>query len=169
MNLTKAETAREDLQIGLAVATREDVSEGLSRALADSWMLYTKLRNFHWNVTGPLFRTLHELFEEQYTEIAEGIDVIAERIRALGAFAPGNHSAFMELSKIEETENVPPAEEMVRQLVDAHETLIQTLREVAEMAGDAEDIGSEDLMVERLRVHAKQAWMLRATLEDRGA
>lgn len=169
MTLTKAETARADMNIGLGEDARAEVAGGLSHALADSWMLYTKLRNFHWNVTGPLFRTLHLLFEEQYTELEQGIDVIAERIRALGAFAPGNHSAFLKLSDIEETEGVPSAEEMVQKLVDAHEALLRTLRDVADKASDAGDVASEDLMVERLRIHAQAAWMLRATLEDRGA
>lgn len=155
----------EQIDTGIPQDARKDIVEGLSRVLADSYTLYLKTHGFHWNVTGRMFQTLHLLFERQYTELAGAVDVIAERIRALGAPAPGSYAAFARLASIPESEDVPAAHDMVRQLVTDHETLCRTARSVFPAVDRGADEATRDLLIQRLRVHEKEAWMLRALLE----
>ena len=142
-----------------------EVVDGLSVFLSSSYVLYLKTQNFHWNVTGPNFFSLHQLFEVHYTELATAIDEIAERIRGLGAFAPGSFSVFSTLSLIKEETKVPAAPLMIKQLVDDHEVLIKYGREVIEAAEDAKDPGTADLITIRVEAHEKAGWMLRSHLE----
>ena len=151
--------------IGLSDADRQKVADSLSRALADTYILYLKTQNFHWNVTGPQFRTLHLMFEEQYTDLAGAVDEIAERIRALGAQAPGSFSQFSKLSSIQEATTVPSAQDMLRQLITDNETTDRTLRETANVADEVNDIVTADLVTERMAVHEKAAWMMRSVFE----
>ena len=146
------------------MSDRNEVCDALARLLADSYTLYLKTHNFHWNVTGPMFTTLHTLFETQYSELALAVDEIAERIRALGVAAPGSYKQFAELSSIEEETGVPAADEMVRQLVEGQETVVRTAREVIALAGEAGDEPSADLLTQRMQAHEKNAWMLRSLL-----
>ena len=139
--------------------------EGLSRLLADTYTLYLKTHNFHWNVTGPQFRTLHLMFEEQYNELWAAVDPIAERIRSLGHYAPGSYREFAKLSSIRESEGVPPANDMIRELVAGHETVARTAREAFANVDEAQDEASADLLTQRLQIHEKTAWMLRSLLE----
>jgi starvation-inducible DNA-binding protein len=143
-----------------------EVVEQLSRLLADSYTLYLKTHNFHWNVTGPMFTTLHTLFEQEYTELALAVDEIAERIRALGAPAPGSYAAFARLTGVKESEKAPSAREMVRQLVADQELVAGSARALVEAAETGGDPVSADLGVRRAEVHEKNAWMLRSHLED---
>lgn len=154
-----------DIDIGIEPKTREQIAGGLSRVLADSYTLYLKTHNFHWNVTGPMFQTLHLMFEAQYTELATAVDLIAERIRALGLPAPGTYREFIKLSSITEDEGVPQARDMIRLLVQGHETAARTSREVFRVAEGANDQSSCDLLTQRMQVHEKTAWMLRSLLE----
>ncbi len=154
------------IDIGIAEDQREKIAEGLSRLLADTYTLYLKTHNFHWNVTGPMFSTLHTLFETHYTELALAVDEIAERIRALGVNAPGSYKQFSELSSIEEETGNPNAEEMIRQLVIGQETVVKTARSVFPLVDDANDEPSADLLTQRMQVHEKNAWMLRSLLEN---
>lgn len=153
-----------DINIGIDVAQRKAIADGLSRLLADEYTLYLKTHNFHWNVTGPLFNTLHTMFEGHYTEAAAAVDEIAERIRALGVAAPGTYKQFAALSSIEEEDGVPSAEDMIRQLVVGHETVVRTAREVFPLAEEASDEPSADLLTQRMQLHEKTAWMLRSML-----
>ena len=153
-----------DINIGIDAAQRKAISDGLSRLLADEYTLYLKTHNFHWNVTGPLFNTLHTMFEGHYTEAAAAVDEIAERIRALGVAAPGTYKQFAALSSIEEEDGVPSAEDMIRQLVVGHETVVRTAREVFPLAEEASDEPSADLLTQRMQLHEKTAWMLRSML-----
>lgn len=153
------------IDIGIPESDRVKIAEGLSRLLADSYTLYLKTHNFHWNVTGPMFRTLHLMFEEQYTELALAVDVIAERIRSLGANAPGTYQAFAKLTSIEEPEGVPDAEEMIRQLVQGQEAVVRTARALFPRVDKAGDEASADLLTQRMQLHEKNAWMLRSLLE----
>jgi starvation-inducible DNA-binding protein len=153
------------IDIGIAPRDREAISAGLARLLADSYTLYLKTHNFHWNVTGPMFNTLHLMFEGQYTELATAVDLIAERIRALGIPAPGSYSQFSKLSSVKEETRVPPAAEMVRQLVEGQETVARTAREAFKAADKASDQATMDLLTQRMQVHEKNAWMLRSLLE----
>lgn len=155
-----------DINIGINTQDRQAIAQGLSRLLADSYTLYLKTHNYHWNVTGPLFSTLHNLFEEQYTELAEAVDEIAERIRALGEPAPGSYQAFSKLTSIEEEEGHPDAETMIANLVTAQETVARTAREVFPTAEKAGDEPTCDLLTQRMQLHEKNAWMLRSLLED---
>jgi starvation-inducible DNA-binding protein len=153
------------LDIGIEPGDRLAVAEGLGRLLADTCTLSMKTRGFHWNVTGPLFSTLHLLFEQQYAELELAADVVAERIRALGHAAPGSHAQFAQLSTLQEAVGVPDAMGMVRQLLAGQETVVRTARRlfpVAEMAGDQTTL---DLLTQRLQAHEKNAWMLRSLLE----
>lgn len=150
--------------IGIAADDRKAIADGLSRLLADTYTLYLKTHNFHWNVTGPMFNSLHLMFEQQYTELALAVDLIAERIRALGEHAPGSYRAYAKLSKIEEAEDEVDANEMVRQLVLGAETVVRTAREVFPIAEKASDEPTCDLLTQRMQLHEKNAWMLRATL-----
>ncbi len=151
-----------DINTGIPEDERKKVAEGLSHLLADSYTLYLKTHNFHWNVTGPMFQSLHAMFEEHYTELATAVDEIAERIRALGETAPGSYAAFSRLSSIQEAEDVPAADEMVRQLVEAHEAVAKTARSVLPIADAGDDEVTLGLLADRLAVHEKTAWMLRS-------
>jgi starvation-inducible DNA-binding protein len=153
------------IDIGIKPARREAIAKGLSRVLADTYTLYLKTHNFHWNVTGPMFQTLHAMFETQYTELALAVDEVAERVRALGFPAPGTFRQFEALSAIREDEGVPPAEEMIRLLVEGHEAVARTAREVFKAAEAASDQPTCDLLTQRMQVHEKAAWMLRSLLE----
>lgn len=150
------------IDIGINKQDRQDVAEGLKSLLADSYTLYLQTHNFHWNVTGPQFRELHLMFEEHYTELAVAVDDIAERIRTLGVAAPGTYKAFSQLSNIAEVEGVPAAAEMVVTLTESHEQVVKTCREVLKKAQNADDESTAALVGDRMRVHEKTAWMLRA-------
>ena len=154
------------INIGIPEAQRAEIAEGLSRLLADSYTLYLMTHNFHWNVTGPMFNTLHVMFMEQYTEQWAALDVIAERIRALGFPAPGTYKEFVKLASIEEAGGVPRAMDMVHHLVAAQEATARTARELFPHAEEANDQPTADLLTQRLGVHEKTAWMLRSLLED---
>ncbi|VUD47564.1 DNA protection during starvation protein 2 [Thalassocella blandensis] len=153
-----------EIDIGINQEDREEIAQGLKKLLADSYTLYLQTHNFHWNVTGPQFRELHLMFEEHYTELAVAVDDIAERVRTLGVAAPGTYRAFADLSTIEEVEGVPSATDMVKYLVHGHENVIKTAREVLAKAQAANDESSASLVSDRMRIHEKTAWMLRATL-----
>ncbi len=153
------------IDIGIDANKREEIAGGLSRVLADTYTLYLKTHNFHWNVTGPMFQTLHLMFETQYNELALAVDLIAERIRALGMTAPGTYKQFVALSSIKEDEGVPKAQDMIRRLVEGHETVARTSREVFRGADEASDQPTCDLLTQRMQVHEKTAWMLRSLLE----
>lgn len=155
-----------DINIGIDKGNRQQVAEGLGRLLADSYTAYLKTHNFHWNVEGPMFATLHTLFETQYTELATAVDDIAERIRALGELAPGSYEAFSTMTSISDETGHPSAREMIRQLVDAQETIARTAREVMPLAEDAGDEPTADLLTQRMQTHEKNAWMLRSLLAD---
>jgi starvation-inducible DNA-binding protein len=153
------------IDIGISAAERKLIADGLAKVLADTYTLYLKTHNFHWNVTGPMFNTLHLMFEAHYNELALAVDLIAERIRALGFPAPGSYSAYAKLSSIEEAEGVPAAEEMIAQLVKGHEAVARTARGVFPAVEKASDQPTADLLTQRMQVHEKTAWMLRALLE----
>ncbi len=165
MSTAKKGEKKMEINIGINEEDRKAISDELSRVLADSYMLYLKTHNYHWNVTGELFHSLHEQFEQQYTELADAIDEIAERIRALGHRAPGTFKEFNELTSITEEEEEPEALEMVRRLALGNEQVLRTAREALKPANEAEDEATIDLLTERLHVHAKTAWMLRSHLE----
>jgi len=154
-----------DINIGISESHRKKIAEALSRVLADTYMVYLKTHNYHWNVTGELFHPLHVMFEEQYTELAEAVDVIAERIRALGYRAPGSFAEFNEITSIEEDTDQPEAMEMVRRLAVDNETIIRTAREGVPACEEAGDEASLDLLTQRLHIHSKTAWMLRSHLD----
>jgi starvation-inducible DNA-binding protein len=154
------------IDIGIAAADRKKIAAGLSRLLADSYTLYLMTHNFHWNVTGPMFNTLHLMFMAQYTEQWNALDVIAERIRALGVPAPGTYREFARLASIREVEGVPKALDMVRALVAAQEATARTARDLFPLVSKANDQPTADLLTQRLEVHEKTAWMLRSLLED---
>ena len=154
------------IDIGISEKHREQIADGLSRVLADSYTLYLKTHNYHWNVTGPMFNTLHLMFEEQYTELALAVDVIAERIRALGFPAPGSYGAYAKLTEIPEEEGVPSANEMIANLVAAQETVVRTSRSIFPIVDEAGDEASADLLTQRMQIHEKNAWMLRSMLAD---
>jgi starvation-inducible DNA-binding protein len=152
------------INIGIEEGDRQKIAEGLSRLLADTYTLYLKTHNFHWNVTGPMFQTLHLMFETQYNELALAVDLIAERIRALGVPAPGTYAAFSRLSSIKETEQVPSAEEMIRLLVAGQEAVVRTARSIFPVVERATDQTTADILTQRMQVHEKTAWMLRSLL-----
>ena len=152
------------IDIGIDQEDRVAIANGLSRLLADSYTLYLKTHNFHWNVTGPMFNTLHQMFEQQYVELATAVDEIAERIRALGMVAPGSYTQFAELSTVQEERGVPSAEEMIAQLVRDQETIVRTARDVFPLTEAAQDEPSADLLTQRMQIHEKTAWMLRAMI-----
>ena len=153
------------IDIGIPADRRAQIAQGLGRVLADSTVLYAKTHGFHWNVTGPMFNTLHLMFMGQYTELWTALDEIAERIRALGHMAPFGGSTYRDLSTIPETNGVPPAMAMVRELVEGHEAVARTIRTVFELADGANDQPTADLLTQRLQIHEKTAWMLRSLLE----
>ena len=150
------------IDIGINESDREAIAQGLKHLLADSYTLYLQTHNFHWNVTGPQFRELHLMFEEHYTELATAVDEIAERIRTLDVVAPGTYRAFAELSAIEEVDGVPEAGEMIQLLTRGHEQVVKTCRAVLGKAKEADDESTAALVSDRMRVHEKTAWMLRA-------
>lgn len=154
------------MDIGIAEKDRTKIVKGLSQLLADSYILYLKTHNFHWNVEGPMFNTLHQMFMVQYTELWASLDIIAERIRALGSYAPGSYKKFSQLSSIDEAEDGLPAKEMIKQLLHGHEAVAKTARNVFPMAEAGGDESTIDLLTQRLQVHEKTAWMLRSLLRD---
>jgi starvation-inducible DNA-binding protein len=153
------------IEIGIEAKDRKAVAEGLAKLLADSYTLYLKTHNFHWNVTGPMFNTLHLMFEQQYSELALAVDLVAERIRALGHPAPGSYAQFSRLSSVKEASGVPHAQDMIRELVEGQEAVARTARQVFPVAERAGDQVTMDLLTQRLQVHEKTAWMLRSLLE----
>lgn len=152
------------LDIGIDQADRVEIVDGLSRLLADTYTLYLKTHNYHWNVTGPMFASLHVMFETQYVELAAAVDQIAERIRALGFPAPGSYHHFAALTKIPDDDGQPNATEMLRRLVQGQETIVRTARSVLPVVERAQDQPSIDLLSQRMQVHEKNAWMLRSML-----
>ena len=154
------------MDIGISEKDRARIAEGLSHLLADSYALYLKTHGFHWNVTGPMFNTLHLMFMEQYTEQWTALDLIAERIRALGYPAPASYAQFAKLASIPEETGVPSAQEMVRQLVAGQEAVARTARKLFPLVDKASDEPTADLLTQRLQVHEKTAWMLRSLLEE---
>ncbi|MBD2328150.1 Dps family protein [Alkalinema sp. FACHB-956] len=157
--------ATKAVNIGIDDAARKDIADGLSRLLADTYTLYLKTHNFHWNVTGPMFNTLHLMFETQYTELALAVDLIAERIRALGFPAPGTYSDYAKLTSIPETAGVPKADEMIQLLVEGQEAVVRTARSLFPIVDEAHDEPTADLLTQRMQLHEKNAWMLRSLLE----
>jgi len=153
------------INIGIEEQDRKAIADGLSRLLADTYSLYLKTHNFHWNVTGPMFNTLHLMFEAQYNELALAVDLVAERIRSLGFPAPGSYSEYARLSSIPEAVGVPKADEMIRQLVQGQESVARTAREIFPLVDKVNDEPTADLLTQRLQVHEKTAWMLRSLLE----
>jgi starvation-inducible DNA-binding protein len=152
------------MDIGLSEKARQKIAGGLGRLLADSYTLYLKTHNYHWNVTGPEFRTLHLMFEEHYNELALAVDLIAERIRALGYPAPGSYKAYGKLTSITEEDDIPKAQDMIKNLVKAHEAVIKTARSILPDAAEAHDETTVSLLSDRLNIHEKTAWMLRSLL-----
>jgi len=163
---TGIEATPMSINIGIEEQDRREIAEGLSHLLADTFTLYLKTHNFHWNVTGPMFRTLHVMFEEQYNELWTANDLLAERIRALGVYAPATYKEFGNLTSIAEEDGVPAAMTMVRLLVEGHETAARTARSVITTAEKANDAPTADLLTERLQIHEKTAWMLRSLLAE---
>lgn len=153
------------IDIGISTENRERVATNLKKLLADTYTLYLQTHNFHWNVTGRQFRELHLMFEEHYTELATAVDEIAERIRTLGVAAPGTYKAFAALSSIEEVDGVPEAKKMIEILTQSHEAVVRTSRQALKVAQDADDESSAALISDRMRIHEKTAWMLRAFLD----
>jgi len=153
------------VEIGIARKDRESIAKSLSGLLADTYSLYLKTHGFHWNVTGPMFNTLHLMFETQYNELWTSADLIAERIRALDVYAPGSYSQFGKLSSIKEESGVPEWKQMVSQLVEGHEIVANTARAAIKVADKAGDEGSADMLTGRLKAHEKTAWMLRSLLK----
>ena len=154
------------IDIGIAPEQRQQIADGLGRLLADTWVLYGKTHGFHWNVTGPMFNSLHGMFDTQYNELWDSLDEIAERIRALGIPAPFGDSKLTQLATIKEADSIPTAMEMVAQLVADHEAVARTARSVFEIADTANDQPSADLLTQRLQVHEKTAWMLRSLIQN---
>lgn len=154
------------IDIGISEQDRAEIAQGLSRLLADTYTLYLKTHNFHWNVKGPMFQTLHLMFEQQYNELALAVDMVAERIRALDFPAPGTYREFGKLTSIAESDGVPSAKEMIRQLVDGQEAVARTARSLFPVVERANDQPTADLLTQRLQVHEKAAWMLRSLLEE---
>ena len=161
----KAPAAVPGIDIGISTSDRKQIAAGLASFLSDSFTLYLRTHNFHWNVTGPMFNALHTMFETQYNELALAVDEIAERIRALGFPAPGTYKEFQKLTSMSEPEGVPSAQEMIRLLVQGQEAVIKTARSIAPIADKASDEPTLDLLTQRMQVHEKTAWMLRSLLE----
>ncbi len=162
--MAKKKAKDDAINLGMPDAQRRAIADGLSRLLADTYTLYLKTHNFHWNVTGPQFNSLHLMFEGQYTELALAVDLVAERIRALGEPAPGSYSAFAKLSTIKEAVGVPNATDMVLILAEDQLAVVRTARSVFPLADAAHDEPTADLLTQRMQVHEKTAWMLRANL-----
>lgn len=153
------------IDIGISEKHRKQVVQGLSSLLADTYTLYLKTHSFHWNVEGPMFQTLHVMFMGQYTEMWNALDIIAERIRSLGHYAPGTYAEFSKLSSIKESKAVPKAEQMIKELIEGHESVIRTIREMFPTAEQAKDQTTMDVLTQRLDIHEKTAWMLRSLLK----
>lgn len=153
------------IDIGINEKDRKAIAAGLNRLLADTYTLYLMTHNFHWNVKGPMFNTLHLMFETQYNELALAVDLIAERIRALGEPAPGTYSEFAKLSSIKEVKGVPTAEQMIKHLVHGQESVVKTARSLFPSVEKASDEPTADLLTQRMQLHEKNAWMLRSLLE----
>ncbi len=154
-----------EINIGISEQDRHSIVDGLSTMLADTYTLYLKTHNFHWNVTGPMFQTLHAMFEEQYVELSQAVDQIAERIRALGSHAPGTYAQFARLTSIKEPDGVPSAQEMIKQLVQDQEAVVRSARSMFKAVDQANVETTADLLTQRMQVHEKTAWMLRSLLE----
>lgn len=165
MATTEMKRSAPEIEIGIDPSDRRSIADGLSTLLADTYTLYLKTQSFHWNITGPMFRALHAMFEEQYKDLAGAVDEVAERIRALGHPAAGSFAQFSKLTTLEEETGTPSADEMVRQLVTGHEAVVRTARNAFTTAEEAEDQVTMDLLAERMQVHEKQAWMLRSLLQ----
>jgi starvation-inducible DNA-binding protein len=163
-NRTETERSTE-INIGISEKDRKTVCRGLNKLLADSYILYLKTQNYHWNVTGQMFQSLHLLFENQYQEQAIAVDGIAERIRALGEYAPGSFAAFSKVSSIKEESSIPSTEEMIYNLIHGNEAVVTTAREIVSLADECEDDVTSDLMINRMQVHEKNAWMLRSLIK----
>ena len=157
--------SHQPIDIGIAENDRLEIAAGLSRFLADSYTLYLKTHYYHWNVTGPMFNTLHLMFETQYTELSLAVDLIAERIRALGVYAPGTYKEFAKLTVIPEDTSVPKAQDMIKNLVAGQEAVVRTARSLFPVIEKASDEASADLLTQRIQLHEKTAWMLRSLLE----
>jgi starvation-inducible DNA-binding protein len=153
------------MDTGLSPKDRAAIAKGLSRLLADTYVVYLKTHNFHWNVEGPMFQTLHQMFMEQYTETWNAIDLVAERIRSLGHYAPGTYAEYLKLARVKETPGQPRAEQMVRLLIEGQEAVVKTAREVLPLAEGADDQPTLDLLTQRMQMHEKNAWMLRSLLK----
>lgn len=165
--MAKKKTQALKMDIGIAEQDRAAIAQGLSRLLADTFTLYLTTHNFHWNVTGPMFNSLHAMFMQQYTELWNAVDPIAERIRALGHAAPGSYAEFVRLSSLPDVEARPhKATEMIRLLAEGHEAVARTARGLFALVNQADDQPSADLLTQRLSVHEQSAWMLRSLLED---
>ena len=160
-----AEDDTMDINIGIKQADREQIVAGLHVLLVNSYTLYLKTHNYHWDMTGPMFNTLHLMFEQQYTELAAAVDQIAERIRALGAFAPGSYTEYARLTSIPEDETVRDAETMIKNLVAGQETLARQARDVMATVGESRDEPTADLLTQRMQIHEKNAWMLRSLIQ----
>lgn len=154
------------INIGINQTNREEIAAGLNQLLADSYSLYLKTHSFHWNVTGPMFTSLHLLFEQQYTELALAVDLIAERVRALGARALGSYSAYASLTEIKEDQGVTKAETMIRELLNDQEIVIRNARALYPLVSKANDEAIADLLTQRIQLHEKNAWMLRSLLAE---
>lgn len=155
------------VDIGIADKERKKIAEGLSHLLADTYTLYLKTHNYHWNVEGPMFQTLHTMFELQYTELALAVDLIAERIRALGHYAPGSYAQYAKLSSIKEETGVPGAQDMIKDLVKGNEAVSKTARALFPVVEKSSDEPTADLLTQRMQIHEKTAWMLRSLLEKK--
>jgi starvation-inducible DNA-binding protein len=164
--MAKKTAMKAEMDIGISEVNRQRITKGLSVLLADSYTLYLMTHNFHWNVTGPQFNSLHNMFMAQYTEQWNALDIIAERIRSLGFPAPGTYKEFVKLTTITEVEGVPKANEMIRYLVNAHEAVARTARKLFPIVNEANDQPTADVLTQRLDVHEKTAWMLRSLLEE---
>jgi starvation-inducible DNA-binding protein len=154
------------LDFGISEQDRAEIVAGLSRLLADTYTLYLKTHNFHWNVTGPMFQTLHTLFMDFYNEQWLAIDTIAERIRSLGSYAPGTYEEFAKLTQIKPSNGIPKAKEMIRELIEGQDAVVRTARAVFPIAEKPNDQPTCDLLTQRMQIHEKNAWMLRSLLED---
>ena len=154
-----------EINIGIDTKHREEIATALSKVQADTYTLYLKTHNFHWNVTGPMFQTLHLMFEQQYNELWLAVDALAERVRALGFPAPGTYRQFAALSSIKDEESIPKAEDMIRRLVEGHEAAARTARNAFKVTEAASDQPTCDLLTQRMQIHEKTAWMLRSLLE----
>ena len=153
------------MDTGISTKDRAAIAKGLSRLLADTYVVYLKTHNFHWNVEGPMFQTLHQMFMEQYTETWNAIDLVAERIRSLGHYAPGTYKEYLELARVKETPGQPRAEQMVKLLIEGQEAIVRTARDVLPIAEQADDQPTLVLLTQRMQVHEKNAWMLRSLLK----